>query len=202
VFIGRRYGLYLCPQRKNAYFYTKDVMMEAIDTVPKTALDIFRILPEGTLCEVIDNVLYMSPAPKYTHQRLTGLLFRCISEFAESNNLGEAIISPFDVYLEQLLSAVQPDILYISNGNRGLLKDDGYIHGAPDLIVEVLSGDIKRDKVIKKNLYERAGVKEYFIANPRDRKIESYILKDGRYELAYKGEGVFTSALLGLTFSF
>lgn len=71
-------------------------------------------------------------------------------------------MSPLDVYLENLRSAVQPDILYVSNENRNILKEDGYIHGAPNLIVEVLYSDIQRDKVQKKNLYERAGAKRIF----------------------------------------
>ena len=176
--------------------------MEIIETVPKTALDIFRILPEGTLCEVIDNILYMSPAPKYTHQRLVFLFARKIADFVELENIGEVFISPVDVYLEHLLSAVQPDIAFISNANTDILKDDGYVHGAPDLIIEVLSDDIKRDKVKKKSLYERAGVKEYIIASHKTRKIECFVLNDGRYTLAYSDEGVFKSALLGLTFTF
>ena len=53
--------------------------MEVLDQIPKTALDVFRLLPEGTLCEVIDNILYMSPAPKYTHQRLVLLLAKKLS---------------------------------------------------------------------------------------------------------------------------
>jgi len=176
--------------------------MEFIETVPKTALDVFRILPEGTLCEVIDNILYMSPAPNLTHQRLLGLFFRRIANHVDDKNLGEVIISPCDVYLEHLLSAVQPDMLFISNENAGIIKSDGHVHGAPDLIIEVLSGDIKRDNVKKKTLYESAGVKEYFIANPKTKKIECFVLTDGRYMRTYAGEGVFTSALLGLTFNF
>ncbi len=57
--------------------------MEAIEQIPKTALDVFRMLPEGTLCEVVDNVLYMSPAPKYTDQRLLLLFARKISNHVE-----------------------------------------------------------------------------------------------------------------------
>ncbi len=78
--------------------------MEAIEQVPKTALDVFRLLPEGTLCEVIDNVLYMSPAPKYTHQRLVMLFARKISDHIEKTDMGEAFISPIDVYFEELFS--------------------------------------------------------------------------------------------------
>jgi Uma2 family endonuclease len=181
----------------------KEVAMAFIEQVPKTALDVFRMLPEGTLCEVIDNVLYMSPAPKYNHQRLTGLIYRRLSNHVEETGKGEVLISPFDVYLEHFLSAVQPDVLYVSNENRDILKEDGYIHGAPDLIVEVLSTDIQRDKVQKKSLYERAGVKEYFIVNPKDNKVLAYALNNtSTYDLVYEAIGHFKSALLNYEFRF
>jgi Uma2 family endonuclease len=176
--------------------------MEVIDQVPKTALDVFRLLPEGTLCEVIDNVLYMSPAPKYTHQRLLGLMFRNISQHVEKSLIGEAIIPPFDVYFEHLLSAVQPDLLVLLNESRHILKQDGYIHGAPDLIIEVLSSDKKRDKVKKKSLYERAGVKEYFVVNPDTREITGWVLTESTYKLQYTDIGIFKSSLLSFEFEF
>ncbi len=176
--------------------------MEAIEKVPKTALDVFRLLPEGTLCEVIDNVLYMSPAPKYTHQRLLGLLFKNISNHTDAEKMGEAFIAPVDVYFEHLLSAVQPDLIFISNENSYILNEDGYIYGSPDLVVEVLSSDKKRDTEKKKSLYERAGVKEYFTVNPQDRKIQGYRLNNSNFELVYEDEGMFKSQLLNLTFSF
>lgn len=173
-----------------------------IELVPKTALDVFRMLPEGTLCEVIDNVLYMSPAPKYNHQKLLGLFFNKLTLHVEKTKGGEVIISPFDVYFDHLLSAVQPDLLYVSNENRSILKEDGYIHGSPDIIIEVLSSDKKRDQVMKKSLYERAAVKEYFTVNPLDRKIQSWVLLDGIYKLAYEASGKFKSSLLSFEFEF
>ncbi len=176
--------------------------MEVIEQVPKTALDVFRLLPEGTLCEVIDNVLYMSPAPKYTHQRLLGLLFRKISAHAENSNIGEAFISPIDVYLEELFSAVQPDMIFVSKANMGIMNEDGYFYGAPDLIVEVLSSNKKRDTVTKKSLYERASVKEYITADPANRKVLGYLLNNSRYDLVYENEGIFKSQLLNLEFPF
>jgi len=176
--------------------------MEAIEQVPKTALDVFRLLPEGTLCEVIDNVLYMSPAPKYTHQNLLFLLAKKIDNYLENTSKGQVIISPFDVYFEHLLSAVQPDLLVLLNENRHILKEDGYIHGAPDIIIEVLSSDKKRDKVKKKSLYERAGVKEYFVVNPQNREITAWLLKQNVYVQQYEDIGIFTSAILSLEFEF
>ncbi len=176
--------------------------MEAIEQVPKTALDVFRLLPEGTLCEVIDNVLYMSPAPKYNHQRLVRLFTQKISNYLDNTNIGELVISPFDVYFEDLLSAVQPDLLIVLNENRHILKEDGYIHGAPDVIIEILSGDKKRDLVKKKSLFERAGVPEYFTVNPENREINSWLLKENKYEIQYTDIGKFKSSVLSFEFEF
>jgi len=176
--------------------------MVAIEQVPKTALDVFRMLPEGTLCEVIDNVLYMSPAPRYSHQLLVGLLFSEIRMHLKRTQTGEAIISPFDVYFEDLASAVQPDVLVVMNPNRQILKDDGCIHGAPDIIIEVLSFDKKRDTVKKKSLYERAGVEEYFIVDPANREVTAWILNNNKYELQYIETGKFKSSLLSFEFDF
>lgn len=176
--------------------------MEEIEQVPKTALDVFRLLPEGTLCEVIDNVLYMSPAPKYFHQNLLFLLAKRIDNYLEKTSQGQVILSPFDVYFEHLQSAVQPDLLVILNENRNILKQDGYIHGAPDLIIEVLSSDKKRDLEKKKSLYERAGVKEYFVADPENREITGWALHENIYHHQYTETGVFKSVLLSFEFEF
>ena len=175
--------------------------MEVLDQIPKTALDVFRLLPEGTLCEVIDNILYMSPAPKYTHQRLVLLLAKKLSNHTETFSSGEVFISPVDVYFEDLSSAVQPDLIYVSNENMGIMHEDGYIYGAPDLVIEVLSIDRKRDLVIKKSLYERAGVKEYFV-DPVTRKMQLFALESNSYKLVYDETGLFQSPMLQLQFSF
>ncbi len=176
--------------------------MEVIEQVPKTALDVFKLLPEGTLCEVIDNALYMSPPRQYIHQKVVGLLAIRISDCLDSTKNGEVIISPFDVYFEELLSAVQPDLLVVLNENRHILNEDGYIHGSPDMIIEVLSRDKKRDLVKKKSLYERAGVKEYFTVNPESREINAWVLKENKYEYRYSDIGKFKSSLLSFEFEF
>lgn len=176
--------------------------MEVLDQIPKTALDVYRLLPEGTLCEVIDNILYMSPAPKYTHQRLVLLLAKKLSNHTDTANLGEVLISPVDVYFEDLSSAVQPDLIYVSTKNMGIMNEDGYIYGAPDLVIEVLSSDRKRDLVLKKSLYERAGVKEYFVVDPTTRKMQLFVLENNNYKLVYDEAGLFQSPMLNLQFSF
>ncbi len=144
----------------------------------------------------------MSPSPFYQHQRLVTLLAARILNFAESKGLGEVIVAPFDVYLEEFTSAVQPDILFISRKTIHILKDDGYAHGAPDMIVEILSQNELRDRTLKKELYEKAGVKEYFMVDPKTQMIEAFVLKGKKYQPAYRRKKFFKSDLLKLEFTF
>jgi len=174
----------------------------SIPKVPSNALDVFRLLPKGTRAEVLNNVLYMSPFPFYEHQQLVTLLTGKLWAYVEAGKSGILLVAPFDVYLEGQLSAVQPDILFISNKNKKILKDDGYAHGAPDLIIEILSKDEDRDRKMKKDIYEKAGVKEYFIVDPKTKMAECYILKNRKYEHSYSRKKHFQSNLLEYEFSF
>ena len=174
----------------------------SIPGVPSNALDVFRLLPEGTRAEVLNNVLYMSPSPFYAHQQLVTLLTGKLWAYIETNNPGILLVSPFDVYLEEQMSAVQPDILFISNKNKKILKDDGYAHGAPDLVIEILSKDEDRDRKMKKDIYEKAGVKEYFIIDPKTKMTDAFVLKAKKYEHLYSRKKYFHSSLLNFEFSF
>ena len=173
-----------------------------IPDVPVTALDVFRLLPEGTRAEVINNVLYMSPSPFFNHQEIVTELTIQIGTGVKKNSLGTLLVAPFDVYLEEHISAVQPDLLFISNKNMGILKDDGYAHGAPDMVIEILSKNENRDRTLKKNLYEKAGVKEYFIVDPKNKMTEAFVLKGKKYQQVYNRKKYFQSALLKLEFTF
>ncbi len=173
-----------------------------IPDVPVNALDVFRLLPEGTRAEVLNNVLYMSPSPFFEHQQLITDLTVYIGQHVKENKAGIFLIAPFDVYLEEQISAVQPDLLFISNKNKKIIKEDGYAHGAPDLVIEILSKDEDRDRKLKKNIYEKAGVKEYFIVDPKTKMTEAYFLKSKKYEHAYSRKKYFHSSLLNLEFSF
>lgn len=173
-----------------------------IRNVPLTALDIFRMLPEGTRAEVIFNTLYMSPSPLFNHQQIITELTILIGNKVKKDKSGVLIVSPFDVYLEEQVSAVQPDLLFISKRNKEIIKADGYAHGAPDLIIEILSKNETRDRTLKKDLYEKAGVKEYFIIDPKNKLVESYLLKGKKYFHLYTRKKHFISAILNLEFTF
>jgi Uma2 family endonuclease len=170
---------------------------------PRTIMEVFKMLPEGTLAEVIENNLYMSPTPVTPHQRIISKLMIKIGSFMEQKKLGEIFTAPFDVFLDETSNAVQPDILVILHDNAGIIDEASTIHGVPDLIIEVLSpGNKKHDLITKRALYEKFGVKEYWIIDPVTRESIGFSLTDQAYTEQFKGTGEIRSQLLANTFAF
>ncbi len=177
--------------------------MEEVVNPPRTIMEVFQMLPEGTLAEVIENTLYMSPTPITNHQRIIRKLSVQIDLHLTANNLGELFFAPFDVFLDKTSNAVQPDILVILTENLGIIDEKSTIHGVPDLIVEILSpGNRKHDLVIKRALYEKFGVKEYWVIDPATKESIGFSLKDHSYVEFYKGNGEIHSQLLNRPFIF
>lgn len=143
-------------------------------------MEVYSMLPEGTRAEIIDGTLYMSPAPLLEHQRVIMRLSSLMHFFVEERNLGEVIISPADVYLDDR-NAFQPDIIFVATANNSIAKRDG-VHGAPDLIIEVLSPSTsKSDLTKKKPAYEKAGGKEYWMVDPKTKMAVGYHLIKNKY---------------------
>src|SRR5688572_20295923 len=112
-------------------------MKPVFDTPPRTIMEVYKNLPEGTLAELIDNVIYMSPSPVYNHQEV---LLEIATQLKQSLKVtGKVIIAPFDIYLNETSNAVQPDIVVILNANKVDIIPTGHFHGVPDIIVEILS---------------------------------------------------------------
>jgi Uma2 family endonuclease len=173
-----------------------------IESPPRTIMEVYKSLPEGTLAELIDNVIYMSPSPVYKHQSVLQTIFRRLSEEITDKQRGEVIIAPFDVYLDEASNAVQPDLVVILKGTSGL-DQEGHFHGIPDLVVEILSpGNKDHDLIKKRDLYERFGVKEYWIVDPVTRIANGFQLKEKRYFDLAAQTGNIRSPLLSVTFSF
>lgn len=173
-----------------------------VESPPRTMMEVFKMLPEGTLAELVNNQLHMSPSPKSKHQIiLNEINFQLLTYFKKVKS-GMVYISPFDVYLDQE-NVVQPDLIVILNPNRSILKEDNYIHGVPDLLVQILSEANKdHDRVTKKNLYERFGVKEYWIVDPENKLATGYELRNGKYALIAEDMGLIKSSILQISFSF
>lgn len=162
-------------------------------------MEVFKMLPEGTRCELIENKLYMSPAPSSLHQRI---IYRLVGQYyahLEKTNLGEFLPSPIDVFLNEK-NAFQPDIVFISQKNASIVKDDG-VHGAPDMIIEVLSKGTKNfDVTKKKKAYEQAGVKEFWLTEPSTKVCSGFKLEAGKFKGLGSQKAKLTSPLLKHTF--
>jgi Uma2 family endonuclease len=174
-----------------------------IEHPPRTAMEVFKILPEGTLAEVIDNQIYMATSPFYKHQKLIKTLSRKLLELVEDKEVGEICISPLDVFLDEKSNAVQPDIIIVLEANKNIIDPDGHIHGAPDVLVEILStGNEYHDIVRKKNLYEKFGVKEYWVIDPTTKVSQVFQWSSEGYNLVSEQTAKINSPLLKINFGF
>jgi Uma2 family endonuclease len=169
---------------------------------PVTAVNVFKMLPEGINCQVINNVIYMSPSPTFQHQDTIFEISTQIRNAVSKQSLGKCIGSPIDVFLDGN-NVFQPDIIFLTTPNLSLVKKDGKIHGAPDIVIEVLSpGNENDDRVKKRKVYEACGVKEYFIVNPQSKEVTACYLKNNKFDEAKKIKSRIVSKLLKKTFKF
>src|SRR5215208_4939368 len=112
------------------------------------AEDIWDTPDDGNRYEVIDGDLYMTPPPVEIHQRGAGNLFGFIWQYLLAHPVGSVYAAPIGVTLDDA-NGLQPDIVYVSNERRGIIKERGF-EGAPDLVVEVLSPSTEaRDRGVK-----------------------------------------------------
>lgn len=170
-------------------------------TPPRTIKQVFQSLPEGTWCQVINGRLVMSP-PSYgvCHQSVCGDILCPLHNHIESHQLGELVMGPIDTYLDDE-NIFQPDLLFIANERLSIIKD--YIYGAPDLVVEVLLPETENlDRIEKKEVYERFGVKEYWLVDPETKKVIGYQLTSNRFKKILSKNGKIVSSLLDLTVEF
>ena len=130
------------------------------------------------------DIFLLSPAPSRRHQIVSGELFRQISNYLVDKEC-EVYIAPFDLRLpegdevdEKIKTVVQPDILVVCDKNK---LDKKGCKGAPDLVIEVVSlSSAGRDKKYKRKLYEKHGVKEYWLVDYHEKVIEVYFLDENK----------------------
>jgi Uma2 family endonuclease len=175
--------------------------MKNILDIPRTAMEVFNMLPEGTRCEVIDNTLYMSPSPTSDHQDILGDIFFKIKQSVIQNQSGKVFISPLDVYLDNELSVVQPDILFVKTEHLHLIQRKGIV-GSPDMVIEVLSSNKDYDIGKKFELYEKNHISEYIIINPDTKEVWHYILNGNKYETIPSENGVLNSTIISTQITF
>jgi len=160
--------------------------MLAVKEHKQTVKD-YKLLPEGAPYQLIEGELVMTPAPNPRHQFISGNLFKGIAKYMDEKRSGVLFYSPIDIYLDEE-NAFQPDIVFISNEKRHIIKDDG-IYGAPELVIEILSPSTAYYDIKKKfRVYEKGGVLEYWIVDPEMNTVELYFNEDGHFSLKTKLE--------------
>ena len=164
---------------------------------PKLTYDDYAKTPEGERWELIDGELFMPPSPKEAHQSVQGNLGARMLLYARDNDLGRVYFAPFDVVLSEH-DTVQPDILFVARERLAIVTEDN-IQGAPDLVVEIRSPSTARqDWTVKRELYARRGVREYWLVDPEAATIAVLLLHDGKLGVAgiYDASDTLTSTVM------
>ncbi len=136
-------------------------------------------LPEGERAELIDGKMYMMATPTLTHQELLGwLYFKIRLYISGKGGPCRVILSPFAVYIkDDEHNYVEPDVIVICDRDK---LDEKGCHGAPDWAIEIVSPSSRTMDYIRKcSLYEAAGVREYWIVDPKERRILVYDFERG-----------------------
>lgn len=168
---------------------------------PRTILDVWKSLPEGTLCQIINNNIVMSPSPTDMHQLISGDIFYEMKSIIKKKSLGQIRPAPYDVHFSKK-NILQPDIVFVLKENENLIVSKGLV-GSPDIVVEILSPSTSHfDLGEKKDIYEFYGVKEYFIVDPANKKVVTLILEGKIFKEMDETIGSFNSKILGNTISF
>ncbi len=146
--------------------------MDRMATARITWQDTLLMPEDGKRYEAIDGVMYVTPAPARRHQWISGNLGRELRRLLQDPGQGWVYDAPIGVEFPDSEEGVQPDIIFVSRARAELLVDEG-IRGAPDLVVEILSPSTsERDRTIKKKLYRRQGVMQYWIVDPENETVE------------------------------
>ena len=138
--------------------------------------------------EIIGGKLIVAPAPRPRHQRVSRNLEFAIWNYVRNKELGEVFYAPVDVVLGEKF-VLQPDIVFVSKEREEIIDEDRAIFGPPDLVVEVVSpSTLGRDTLEKKDVYEKFGVKEFWLVYPEMKCVEVLVLnKEGKYEIYDEG---------------
>jgi Uma2 family endonuclease len=166
----------------------------------KLTYDDFLLFPDdGKRHELIEGEHYVTPSPNVRHQTIVAALHLLIATWLESHPLGRIFLSPLDVILTEH-DVVAADLLYVSHARDAALTGT-VVRGVPELLIEVASHSTRRrDETIKRRLYERMGVVEYWIVDPEIDVVRVYRRTEQGFarpvELSRDAGDTLTTALL------
>ncbi|MBN2533667.1 MAG: Uma2 family endonuclease [Spirochaetales bacterium] len=175
----------------SSIYYSKN--MSAIK-VKLSYKDLLLFPDNGKKNELIDGDHYMKAAPSVQHQAIVRNILYLFERYFRNTKEGIIFCSPLDVYLSDY-DIVEPDLVIVCQQNSSIIEDK-YIKGSPDIVVEILSpSTMEIDQSLKKHLYEKYGIKEYWIVNPFITEIKQYIIKGTAYVLSNSSGESITSSL-------
>jgi Uma2 family endonuclease len=161
----------------------------------------FELFPEdGKRHELIDGEHYVTPSPNTRHQTVALNLAVLIGNYLDAHPVGRLFMAPFDVVLTDV-DVVEPDLVYVSLERVVDVLTPKHVRGAPDLVAEIGSTSTRaRDETIKRRLYERAGVPEYWYIDPDVDMVRVYRREGDHFarpsELSRESGDVLATALL------
>jgi Uma2 family endonuclease len=167
----------------------------------KLTYDDFVLFPDdGKRHELIDGEHYVTPSPNTRHQEVSINLVLLIGGWLETHPVGRVFHAPFDVVFSNF-DVVEPDLLYLSNQRAAEVITPLHVRGTPELVVEIGSpGTRKRDETIKRHLYERSGVSEYWVVDPDTEVVRVYQRAENKFgrpiECSREAGDILTTALL------
>jgi Uma2 family endonuclease len=145
----------------------KDDSMTPAGSGVKLTYEDFLLFPDdGKRHELIDGEHYVTPCPNTKHQQIAGNLHFLLRSYLETHPIGRVFFAPFDIVFTQF-DVVEPDLVYMSRERASEILTSQHIEGTPELLVEIGSPSTrKRDGTIKRRLYQRSNVSEYWIVDP------------------------------------
>jgi Uma2 family endonuclease len=154
----------------------RDAMSDAVRSARLTYDDLLAMFPEddGVHRELIDGEIFVTPSPARRHQRLSMRLTLALGNHLEAHpEQGELFVARFDVVMTPH-DVVEPDLLVVLGDQRDILTEKN-VQGTPALLVEILSPSTrKRDLTLKRQLFDREGVREYWIVDPDRSSVAVY----------------------------
>ena len=155
----------------------------------RASIEEFWSLPESVLpTEYIDGEIIMAPTPTVPHQLVVGNIYTALRAFVQDKEGGWIFVSPLDVVLPTG-EVVQPDVFFLNAKQTERALRAKRVEAVPPFLVEILSpASIRHDRVRKRELYEKNGVREYWIVDVKGRAITQLVLRKKHYVLAELGE--------------
>jgi Uma2 family endonuclease len=162
-----------------------------------TVADLYAmpVSERGERYELIDGALFVTPAPTWEHQTVSSNLFFPLATYIRSMKLGWVVATP-GVHVDERTYVI-PDLVFIARERRDIIGEAN-IEAGPDLVVEILSPSTRRnDLIVKRTLYSRIGVREYWLVEPETQTVTVLTPESGGYvEVAPTATGIIRSQVL------